>query len=68
MNKTHGLQQMVDLKASVNWGLNDVLKTAFPNTIPVMRPLVAQREIHPQWLAGFATVLLLFVLKKVILY
>ena len=28
MNKTHGLQQIVDLKASVNWGLNDVLKTA----------------------------------------
>lgn len=35
-----GLQQIVNLKASMNRGLSDELKAAFPDTIPVARPVV----------------------------
>lgn len=35
-----GLQEIVNLKASMNNGLSDELKYAFPNTIPVPRPAV----------------------------
>jgi len=42
-NKEHmtliGLQKIVNLKASLNTGNSDELKTAFPDTIPVVRPL-----------------------------
>ena len=38
----------------MNLGLSDKLKIAFPNTIPVIRPLVNLNEIrNPHWLAGF---------------
>ena len=44
MVKSHlscaGLQQIVGLKASMNKGLSDELKAAFPNIIPVPRPIV----------------------------
>ena len=40
----------------MNLGLSDKLKIAFPNTIPVIRPLVNLNEIkNPNWLAGFVT-------------
>lgn len=35
-----GLQQIVNLKASMNRGLSDELKASFPDTIPVARPVV----------------------------
>jgi hypothetical protein len=35
-----GLQKIVAIKASMNRGLSDELKTAFPNIITVARPLV----------------------------
>lgn len=59
-NKSHlnlkGLQEIVNIKASMNLGLSDVLKTEFPNTIPVYRPLVASPQIPDSyWLAGFAS-------------
>lgn len=51
-----GLQQIVNLKASINLGLSDELKVEFSNTIPVPRPLVQLPEnINPLWLAGFAS-------------
>lgn len=40
-----GLQSIVNIRASLNLGLSDDLKLAFPNTIPVVRPLVAKTEI-----------------------
>jgi len=60
MNKEHltfeGLAKIVAIKASMNNGLSDVLKTAFPKTIPVQRPIVENQKIpHHQWLAGFTT-------------
>jgi len=39
----------------MNLGLSDYLKTAFPDVIPKIRPLVKNKTIaDPQWLAGFA--------------
>ncbi len=40
-----GLQKIVSLKASINLGLNDELKAAFPDTVPVLRPLVESTKI-----------------------
>lgn len=49
-----GLQKIVNLRASINLGLSDELKTAFPNTEPVPRPTVEVTENpDPNWLAGF---------------
>lgn len=44
-----GLQAILNLRASLNLGLSDVLKTAFPQTIPVVRPLISKQEkLHPE--------------------
>jgi len=37
---TEGLYKIVAIKASMNRGLSDELKAAFPNTFPVVRPLI----------------------------
>lgn len=63
LNKEHlneeGLQEIVNIRASLNLGLSNVLKSAFPDTIPVSRPLVTNQLYnkipHPQWVAGFVT-------------
>ena len=53
---TEGLHKIVALRASINNGLSDELKAAFPNVIPVPRPLVEDQKIKdPNWLAGFAS-------------
>lgn len=50
-----GLQEIVNIKASMNKGLSKDLKEAFPYTYKFPRPLVADQVIRdPQWLAGFA--------------
>lgn len=51
-----GLQEIVNLRASMNLGLSDFLNTIFPNTVPVARPLIENITIpHPEWMAGFVT-------------
>ena len=44
-NKEHltpeGLRKIVALKASMNLGLSDKLKVAFPDVVPVVRPVVS---------------------------
>lgn len=40
-----GLQKIVNIKASINLGLSEKLRVAFPETIPVARPLVIDQEI-----------------------
>lgn len=51
-----GLQKIVSIKASVNHGLTDSLKVAFPNTIPALRSLSKNTDIpHPYWMAGFTS-------------
>jgi len=41
-----GLQKIVAIRASLNKGLTDNLKAAFPNIIPVPRPLVLNQRIE----------------------
>ncbi len=53
--KIDGLDKIVSIRASMNKGLPAVLTEAFPNAIPVSRPLVEVPEnIDPYWLAGFS--------------
>ena len=57
-NKDHltidGLNQIVNLKASMNRGLSDMLKSEFPNNIPVIRPIIEESEnLDPWWIVGF---------------
>jgi hypothetical protein len=40
-----GLRKIVGIKASMNKGLSEELKAAFPDTISVPRPLVKDQEI-----------------------
>ena len=51
-----GLQEIVNIKASMNKGLSNDLKEAFPHTEEFPRPLVeAQKIKDPHWLAGFTS-------------
>lgn len=51
-----GLQEIVNLKASMNRGLSETLTAVFPNTEPVPRPQVEFKGIQdPDWLAGFTS-------------
>lgn len=57
-NKEHltptGLQEIVNLKASLNTGNLGELKVLFPDTIPVIKPSVEFTGIpDPHWLSGF---------------
>ena len=40
-----GLQQIVNIRASINKGLSSNLKTEFANTIPVQRPFIQGQMI-----------------------
>lgn len=49
-----GLTKILSIRASVNNGLSDDLKIAFPSIISVKRPQVElPTYINPYWLAGF---------------
>ena len=51
-----GLQAIVAMRASMNWGLSEKLVEGFPDVVPVERPLVELPiSIHPYWLAGFTS-------------
>jgi len=59
LNKRHfteeGLLKIIAIKAAMNKGLSESLKTAFPDLIPVTRPVVIDQEIKdPNWLVGFS--------------
>jgi len=44
-----GLQSIVAIKASLNLGLSEDLKAAFPDIIPVSRSLVENLKVpHPE--------------------
>ena len=52
--KNEGLIKIVSIKASMNLGLSETLKAAFPDVKPVQRPVVQLPEsIDGHWLAGF---------------
>lgn len=51
-----GLLEIVKLRASLNLGLTDTLKSAFPDICATPRPQVVDQKIaHSQWVAGFTT-------------
>ena len=68
-NKKHttlkGIQKIVSLKSSPNWGLTTELKKAFPditstndlesNIIETVEQNKLDKILHPEWIAGFAT-------------
>jgi len=67
-NKEHltvqGLQKIVAIRASLNRGLTDELKAAFPTIVPVQRPNVENIIIRdPYWLAGFSSGEGMFLIK-----
>ena len=57
-----GIEKIVNIRASLNTGLSDELKEAFPNWEAVsiknlgnsIRNKISYSNIHPDWLAGFA--------------
>lgn len=49
-----GLRSIIAIKASMNLGLSDELKVAFPDVNPEPRPLINQERIQDSnWLVGF---------------
>lgn len=51
-----GLQEIINIRASLNEGLSDTLKKSFPNTNPMVRPLVENVVIPtPKGVAGFTS-------------
>ena len=47
-------KKIISLKASMNKGLSCSLKAAFPNVVPVPRPLVLNiSSVATNWLSGF---------------
>jgi len=43
------LQNIVNIRASLNLGLSGVLKAAFPNYIPVTKPSLPEQKVpHPE--------------------
>jgi len=60
------IEQIISIRASLNKGLTDKLKEAFPNTIPYPKDqelLIKNPEIsHPHWVAGLQQVRVAFLL------
>lgn len=49
-----GLIKILNIKASMNWGLSDFLKSEFNELTPVERPVIFTGNIpDPNWIAGF---------------
>jgi len=60
-NKAHlileGLEKIVNIKASMNLGLSDMLISEFPEYVPVERPVISNDNIilNPYWISGFVS-------------
>lgn len=51
-----GLQNIINIRASINRSLSPSLIKAFPLTTPSFRPIkVNNDDLHPQWMAGFVS-------------
>lgn len=51
-----GLQQIINIRASMNLGLSSLQKSKFINYLPVPRPIINYTEIpNLYWVAGFAS-------------
>lgn len=54
--RIEGLQSIINIRASINLGSSELLKEAFPKTVPVQRPAVENRVVRdPQWVSGFTS-------------
>lgn len=52
----NGLSQIISLKSSLNLGLSENLKLAFPSVTPIKRPQYEFKEIlNPNWISGFVS-------------
>ena len=63
-----GLNRIIKLKASLNWGLSNKLKLYFPNIIKEEKPKINLTTIiNPYWFAGFfqEMVVLKLIYKKI---
>ena len=53
-----GVKELLSIRASMNLGLSDSFKEAFPDITPVRRPVVPLVEqfsnIDPNWMLGFS--------------
>jgi hypothetical protein len=60
-NKAHltleGLEKIVNIKASMNLGLSDMLISEFPGYVPVERPVISNDNVilNPYWISGFVS-------------
>ena len=57
-NKEHltekGINKILSIKASINKGLTGILKSIFPDIVPVERPIIKNQMIKsPLWFIGF---------------
>jgi hypothetical protein len=51
-----GLQKIINIRASMNLGLTELLKSNFINTVPVDRPKILTNKIPDKnWLSGFVS-------------
>ncbi len=52
----NGLQEIINIKSSMNLGLSDILKTEFPLINPVKRSVIISTNIpDPNWISGFVS-------------
>ena len=51
-----GLQQIINIKASMNFGVSNMIKTAFSTMDPVAREIIKTTNIpDPNWVSGFVS-------------
>jgi len=51
-----GLQQIINIKASMNFGVSDSIKSEFSNINPVEREIIETTNIpDPNWISGFVS-------------
>jgi hypothetical protein len=49
-----GLHKIINIKASMNLGLSEILKSEFNNINPIDRPIINNKNIkNPNWITGF---------------
>jgi hypothetical protein len=53
--KVNGFKELLRIRATINLGLSDELKLAFPNVLPVDRPLI--KDLVVKSLIGFQVLL-----------
>lgn len=51
-----GLQKIINIRTTLNFGLSKEIQLMFPEIVPVSRPLREDCVIpHPQWIARFTS-------------